>query len=309
MFHIKSTTPAIITIDKDFLLENFTHKIDIDKQNMIIKYYPLDKYIDGKITLPYVKNIDLTSLKNCKEYDVIIYPNNHIEIILKPFLLTPSSAYSKTSHKLENSKKKLEIYNSHISTLSLQNEDNYVFFDYKSPVKFVKGIEIDNVCHIILKNDNYIYIQIYTNQISIFDDIKTSTFDQNKFSAIIPNFDMAKSGKAIEINFSKPYTFSQKDIYINSKPTITTNDKLIPYAFLESVRSKNYKLARHYVSNPLQKKLADNVFDGYFGKIHSICHDIYNDSICIISQEKDRFVAKDYSFVIQTGKICDINEV
>ena len=63
MFHIKSTTPAIITIDKDFLLENFTHKIDIDKQNMIIKYYPLDKYIDGKITLPYVKNINLTKLK------------------------------------------------------------------------------------------------------------------------------------------------------------------------------------------------------------------------------------------------------
>ena len=83
MLHIKSTCPALLTIDQDYLLQNAIDKASFDTQNLTIKYFPLDKYINGKIAIPTIVNIQENNLKNCKEFDVIKYPKDNIEIILK----------------------------------------------------------------------------------------------------------------------------------------------------------------------------------------------------------------------------------
>ncbi len=309
MLHIKSTHPALLSIDKDYLLQSPIDKASFDTQNLTIKYYPLDKSINGKIAIPTLININQNNLRNCPEYDIIKYPQDNIEIILKPFLITNNICPEKTTHKIDNSQKTLAISSDKASTISLQNGNDYLYFTYPAPLNFFRGIEIDNICHIIFQSKDYIYAQIKNNKLSIYDDIKSATFDQNKFTAIIPYFDMAKSGKVVKINFSKPYLFAEKDIYINNKPKLITNEKLIPYAFLESVKSKNYKLARHYISKNMQEKLTDNILSDFFGDILSICQDTYNDKICVIQQENDVFIAKDYSFEVKNGKINNIMQL
>ena len=306
MFYIKSTHPALINIDKDYLLDNEISKALLTNQNSIIKYYPLEKNIGGRTSIPHILKINVNVIKNCNEYSVIKYPNDHTEIILKPFLLSSPTLAEKTSHKIENSKKTLEIHNQISAKISIKEDQNYQYFSYPQPLSYVVATEVDNVCHILLKSTNYVYIQISGEKISIFDDIKKVAFDKNIFSGILPNYDMAKSGKAIEIHFSKPYSYTSKEIYINNKPTLISNPKLIPYAFLEAVRAKNYKLARYYMSQEMQEKLNDATLKNFFENIISISHDIYNDKVCTISQENDIFVATDYDFNIKNGKINDI---
>lgn len=306
MFYIKSTHPALITIDKDYLLENEIDKIPIEEQDIIIKYYPLEKTINDKIAIPYIVNINKSLVQNSNEYNVIKYPNQHTEIVLKPFLITNTTFSEKKSYKIENSKKTLDIYNHNTTNIILKDDNNHLYFTYPSPVNFIIAAEIDNICHVLLQNNKHIYVQINKEKVTIFDDIKNFSFDKNIFSAILPNHDMAKSGKAIEINFAKPYSCLTKEIYVNEAPNIITNNKLIPYAFLEAIKSKNYKLARQYMSQDMQDKLSDTSLSSFFNNVISISHDIYNDKVCTISSEKHTYLATDYDFDIKNGKICNI---
>lgn len=309
MLHIKSNTPALIVVNKEYLIKNSTQDIPFPDQNLIIKYYPLDRQINGKIAIPSVVKIDLLNLKNCDDFSVTKYPNNHIEITLKPFLLSNNLRLNTTLQRIENSQKSIEIYTSKTTTFCIKNSENYSYFELPFIATFICGIEIKGVLHLFFKEESSpIYALIKDEKIVIYDDLKDFTFSSKKLSVIVPNFDMAKTGKAIEIDFLKA-TYSEKVIYINNHPDITQNIDLIPYAFIESIKAKNFKLSRQYITKNMSEKLSDRLLGTFFGNIEKITHDPYNDKLCIITESDDTFCAKDYSFEFQNNKISDINEL
>ena len=310
MLHIKSQIPALIEIDKQYLLENPIQKVSFEDQDLIIKYYPLQKTFNGKQTLPSIINIKLASLENCKEYLITLYPNNNIEILLQPFTLDINLPLNKTSNPIENSTKKLDLFLSHNTTIALQSNNNYFYHTLDYQLEFVKAVEIDNCLHILLsKANDYYYLKIKNDNIQCSCLLSDASFLKNQLVATIPYFDMAKHGKLIEISFVKPYGYNEKIIYLNKKPKLIENPLLLPYAFVESIKAKNFKLARFYMTKTMSEKLSNETLQSFFGNIKSITHDTYNDKICIITKNNNVFVAKDYTFDFEDNKISNINEV
>ncbi len=310
MLHIKSKIPALLEIDKEYLIENHIQKISFDKDNLIIKYYPLQKVFNGKQTLPSIIKLDSKSLINCRDYTVTLYPNNNVEITLLPFTLDNNLPAQKSTFSILNSTKSIDIYTTNTTTFAINFEDNYLYHTLPNCFMFFKGVEIDNTIHLIFKQENeYYYIQISSLSIKKSCYLTDCSITKNKLVATIPFFDMAKHAKAIEISFDKPYLFQEKTIYQNNSPKLFDNMLLLPYAFLESIKAKNYKLARQYITSTMSNKLSDKTLSTFFGDIKHITHDIYNDKVCIIYSEQNKFVAKDYVFEYQNNKISNINEV
>lgn len=309
MLHIKSNTPALIIANKEYLIKNSTQNIPFPDQNLIIRYYPLDRQINGKIAIPSVIKVDLSDLKNCDDFSVTKYPNNHTEITLKPFLLSNNLRLNTTSQRIENSQKSIEIYTSKTTALCVKNSENYSYFELPFIATFVCGIEINSALHLFFKEGNsHVYALINDEKIAIYQDLKSFTFSGNKLSTIVPTFDMAKTGRAIEIDFSRA-AYDEKIIYLNNHPDITKNIDLIPYAFVESIQLKNFKLSRQYITKNMSDKLSDKLLSTFFGNIDKITHDPYNDKLCILTEKDNIYYAKDYSFEFQNNKISDINEL
>ena len=310
MLHIKSKIPALLEIDKEYLIENHIQKISFDQDNLLIKYYPLQKVFNGKQTIPSIIKIDSNNLINCRDYTVTFYPNNNVEITLLPFALDNNLPVQKSTFNLQNSAKHIDIYTTNATTFAINFDDNYLYYTLPNCYSFFKGIEINNSIHLIFKQENnYYYVQISSRSIKKSCPLTDCNLTKNKLTATIPFFDMAKHAKAIEIDFEKPYTFQEKTIYLNKSPKIFDNILLMPYAFLESIKAKNYKLARQYITSTMSNKLSDKTLSTFFGDIKHIAHDVYNDKICIIYSEHNKFVAKDYVFEYQNNKISNINEV
>ncbi len=308
MLHIKSSCPALVCIDKEYLLDSEISSADFLEQKLIIKHYPIS--IESKSYIPSTIMLDPTKLKNCKNYSVTTFPNNHTEIILHPFTLPPSLVFSQESQKIENSTKTLYLYHSKTTTIAIRTESKFTFCDCEKLLSFKKAVEIDNIMHLLFDcEENLFYIRISQGKIIYKDFLQKATFSQNKLVGILPNFDMSGSGLAIEITFVKPYTCDQKSIYIEKQPKIVTDLRLIPFAFVESIKAKNYKLARQYITKNMSSRLSDDILSGFFGNIINISHDIYNDKLAVITKKEEIFVAKDYEFEFENGKISNINEL
>lgn len=96
----------------------------------------------------------------------------------------------------------------------------------------------------------------------------------------------------------KEYTL----FYEKGEPCIAVNTLIVPLAFLECVKTKNYSLAREYLSKQLSKKLTDKHLKKFFGEIDEI---IYHDGLYICHSDSYR----EYKFEFENSKIKNITEV
>ena len=95
-------------------------------------------------------------------------------------------------------------------------------------------------------------------------------------------------------------------------PQIATQKELIPYAFLDTIKVKNYDLAREYLSQDLKSKLDDLHLASFFGDFNDIFQNVKKDSslneIALFYGNEQLKEAKIFTFELNDTKITNIYE-
>lgn len=311
MLHIKSTIPMLVNIDKDYILEHQSSRIDLNlDKDLILKCYPLQNTYQGKSTLPYTLLIRPGELISCSRYQYTLYPKSHHEITLLPFCIKENNLTLEQTYHIQNSSKDLTIKHGVNTTFCIKNGQETNYYENENLLQYLSSLEYENQTFVLTQcNTNYHLTIIKNNMITYRDFLETCQYKNNTLSAILPIYDMAKHAIAYEIHFAKPYRVNSKIIYQDQKPKLTNIPELIPYAFLEAIKISNYELARFYLAENLKEKLTDNTLKGFFGDFVHISHDIYNDNLCLIYNDANNYIAKNYTFEITNNKISNINEL
>lgn len=97
---------------------------------------------------------------------------------------------------------------------------------------------------------------------------------------------------------------SQAINYASGRPIIVTASQVIPYAFLEAIQVGDISLASSYLDVSMQRKIDDEHLKEYFGEIQKFYPLDLNTYIV-----KTREGSELYKFIIEDGKICEIENI
>ena len=79
-------------------------------------------------------------------------------------------------------------------------------------------------------------------------------------------------------------------VYDKNTPYIVKHKEFIPFAFFESIKIENFKLARSYMSDELSNKLSNAHLKKFFGQFLSVClpltQENFDNQIALIYEEK-----------------------
>lgn len=274
---------------------------------ILVTYEPIcgkEKYI------PYSVYVSTSHTPSCEsEYaNIIPFPNNNYDIILKPFLY----------HGIENSrvlinqsidKYFVSILSSDNTYVTIYSGASIVFRDNIPPLKKAT-VEYTNSIIIIrgvIDENTYYLMLIDSNNLSILhSDISHSiniTSDEIESLKYIDNLPQHAEVCKIQLKSKTKEIFY---VYKNGKPRDTICKYLIPKAFLDGLKVNDEKLCKSLLSNTLSNSPLGK-FKSYFGNIKAVYFNRHsstpNVNYTILSDEY-----KNYDFILENNKITEIEE-
>ena len=331
--HLKSEYDCVVEVSilsPFILLKNSSSLVEIENaedEPLIFKVTPIRTYYKHKKLIPYaavfyVQNNLVESTSTL--LDIVEHPNSHYDITFLPNTasehILPKILEQQTFY-IKNREHTFSVFYDGIYQLSV--EDKELILNKEIPY-CIKNISIEKIKNkdivIIQANtddlENYGLILQYKNNTyeiikeGLIDKIETS---QELITTLQKQNDMAGHGMVEEYEL-KDTGVVKKDsyfVYMNEKPKITQIKELVPYAFLEAVKVKNFSLARNYLTEELNENLLDEHLEAYFGNILDITSNIYiankKEAVCIVQNSSPK-KAKYFIFSLEKNKISNITE-
>lgn len=314
--HFKSETPCLISINGENvgIIDNInTFEIDILSKcnNMYITYLPTS---DNSTQIQYTFNLNTysTPYTNNNNVTIVPFPNNHFDIIMSPIKILSVNINTKTLLNKKIDDFFVNIITDHQTDICIYSEMSIV---YKNRIPKIQNCKIEKI------KDNLVitgYIDVYLYYLLI---IETKSFTEkfSDFSHSIENTDgIVQSFKRLnniersaqvtkfDLNNNNEETFF---VYEFDRPKYPSHELLIPKAFLEAIKIKdtNYMLtllSNKYHSTDLNK------FGQFFGQYEHIylnTHEYKQNNINYSIKSRGKF--KNYNFIINNGKIEEIEEI
>lgn len=151
---------------------------------------------------------------------------------------------------------------------------------------------------------NSTYIMIYNaKKHEVLLELTADNIEESKTKISAVKFYPTIAGYGVVYEFDyENHKLNTFNVYKNVKPQTTTRTELVPLAFMESIKYKDYTLAKHYLENNL---VSNEHLSTYFGNIERIYYNgISSDINYTIKADK----YKNYTFKVNDGKIVDIEE-
>ncbi len=306
-------------------MKQFTH---------ITSNIPCTISIDGiqthTITQPNLKWLDLSSTKN---FYITFLPQ-------KSDLYLPTTTLS--NNQITNNIVKIPYVQNHTEVIYtpsqiLLNEVDMVLLEKRVGNIYIKITKNEKTHLSVISQATEILNRIIPNIISVNTEASTyfkvsATTEKNTQYVLLLN--PANSTVLLEGEFNKieedsklikflvfindiakhgiVYVFDKKTlkidnytIYKNNSPITTEVVELIPMAFLESIKSKDFNLAKYYLKENL---VTNEHLNSYFGTINNIYYNSYYKGEGInYTLLSDTY--KSYTFYVSNNKISDIEEV
>lgn len=316
--HIKSEDICNIYINGNFAglidnIETFTLDLRVYTNKLIITKEPVSK--QKKLLLPYTIKLSLNDKPSCDSelVKVVPYKNQEYDIMLK-------SGEVKSHKKLEkvfdnyieqynlvvvnDGLSYINIYENGAIRLTLSTQElNTISAEKHDDIMLIKAITLNNKYFIMAINCQNFEV-VYNQEVEKFEQ------NENEIKTLENINDIAKHGKVFSLYLKQPYTTYSYFVYMNNGVEPIMQPKLIPYAFLEAIKIKNYALAKQYLSEKLLKNTTDEHLDNYFYDLKDIHYNTYNDNENIINYTLfcgDKI--KSYDFSVYNAKIDDIEEI
>ncbi|MBE5738544.1 MAG: hypothetical protein E7354_02320 [Clostridiales bacterium] len=311
--HILSSVPCILAVNGEQIgtidNKNVFEQDIITKTNQIfINYQPL---CNEKSFIPYTVTIQTANHPICdSEYiQVVPFPNNHYDIIMKPFYY-----YEIKDAKVLFSKMTgpyfVSIISSNNTQITIYNNANIVFqtatpkllnanAELKNEILVIRGIISDTEYYLILidtSNFEIIHSDISHSIEEIEDNIQSLKYLRNP----------PHHAEVCKVSI-KAKTKDIFYVYEKGNAETTSNKYLMPLYFLEGLKVNDENLCKCLLSQKLSSTPFQK-FKNYFGKINDIHLNRHNTSpninYTILSDEY-----KNYDFIIDNGKITEIEEI
>ena len=311
--YLKSKLPSLIQYDNQEFLLSCPHQfitINLEKTTYV-KYYP----ISNKNFNPDIARVITLDCKNLKKDNLTVtkFDDSHFEILINPTpIVTKPMIEKKKKITLGLETLTITLNSNNTSTITISNQTVLFVHFVEFELKDLEASIINGYITIQCKNQDKIYLLIVeTENYSIIEEklFDSIEMDEKMLRGFLKQEDMAKHGLIVSYEFTKPIKIEKKMVYINNAPDITKNEILIPYAFFEAVKVDNYRLARHYLSKDLAKKLDDEHLKEFFGDFVDIRQNVYNksdDFVCLVYKNQDEFYVQNYKCLIQNCKIINI---
>ncbi len=310
--YLKSATPALVEYDKQqILLEHpYTyHKLVIDK-DIYIKYYPIQTSTHY-LSIPKIVKLSCNCLPN-KDCIITEFDTDCYEAIIVESKISKLTTLEQKSININSNNYIVKLYSgcpSHITIIGdectfcheVDFELSNLCLDSQNGYLIIQATSQDKSYLLILDNSFSVQEEKLFDMLELKDQLLKGYLEQT---------DMAKHGVIIQYDFATtPYTTNHQTVYVNNQPDLVSSPLLIPYAFLEAVQIKNYKLAHHYLSRELSHKLKNQHLDNFFGEFVEIKQNIYtktNYPIALTYGKDNYYQTKLFCFKIENNKIKNI---
>ena len=251
-----------------------TSVLELEMQNeeeVFLLFYPIN---DAKL-ISYATTLKI-------ENDKLNFDNSHLqysvdnfgdyELVFLPFQLYDISL-QKAYKNVQNG----------FNMFIVQSQKNFVCFDDGEEVFFeefsgkLRNHEFSTIStnpSIMLKTDIGQQLFVFNAQKTkiekFFGNIEIK--EDDVICVIDEKNDFAKHATRKEYKFEQGeiVTISNELLYARSKPQKTTKPKIVPMAFFEAIKQKNFLLAKEYLSQNLSKQITPEVLEEYFGEFDKI---------------------------------------
>lgn len=304
--HLKSEVETLIYANGTYLgVASKRNSIDmeVDTNNVYLNVSPVGNYLPYTVHIFSHNNmVDISN--NCL---IVPFYNNNYDIYLKSIKIQ-ENIQTKTLFNQSIGKCTIVILNGTSSSINIYENGNIVYSDNLKLLNKAQASIVNN--NLVVKGyttTNEYYLLILNNEYELIFNGYFDNLDENEntFIGFTNIFDIAKHGHICEIDLND--TKNIKDYYVvKDGGKVCEIDELIPQAFLEALKVKNFTLAKSYLS-PTLAKASNKHFETYFGNISEIYFNCYNNSNPInytIYNGEYKF----YNFNVNNKKIIEIEE-
>lgn len=294
-----------------FIDNENTFELDmITKTNHVfISYIPIST---ENQSIPYTFKLNTENEPNTdNEYiKVIPFPNNHYDIIMKPFYY-----YQVTDTLVLFSgnidKYFISITNTNLTNITIFSGNTIVL---NKNIQLIKNVKVEKkednlIITGIIDDNNYIIIIIDTDNFNIiYENIVQSIDDNSTAITTLQNTTtLYQYSKVCKLDFSTKqsnnyYVYNENNIYKNVHPL------LIPQALLECVQVEDENMCKTFLNNKLYNTNI-NQLKNYFGNVKEIYLNRHHSSPNKINYtiKTDRY--RNFNFLMDNNSIYDIEEI
>jgi hypothetical protein len=331
--HLKSNFDAFIEVNKlqlGLVKKNAVSALSLEvceNYPLLLRVTPLTYPEDEKKLLPYLTKINFFNgfLEVSNDLvKVVHYPNNNYELILNKNLIYNHElpkVLSQTSYNIKNFSHTATVFYDGINQLTI--EDRGLLFTHKIKEDLITA-EIEKIKNsqvIMLEaktKANKLYCLVLTFNNSKYEVLKECLANKiekgNKTITFLTHLnDMGGHGFVEECELTQEKLNIKEDyvVYLNDKAKTTNLPELVPYAFLEAVKCKNFVLARNYLQKELSDSLQDEHLIAYFGDFVEVKPALYEkaatNKLALIYEDKKTF-AKIFVVELEKNKISNFSE-
>ena len=278
---IKTSYPCVIKTEHDFLELDEDSSIECEDENFVYVY-------PTQAGIPFC--IDIKQRKDCERYSFSTHDGQNF-IFIEPIQL---SFVTKKETLLVNGKScKILIEQSQIS---FEGQNRIVHHKITKPFKKYKIIKIQNFACAQFDSEFFAF-DTQKEKLYHFSG-EDFSFEKNTLTINRKYDDNSGRERKYKVTFSDKIsvtenTFVKKE---QKKP------ELIPFDFLQAVKSEDFACATNYLSTKLKEKIGRPELESFFGKIQQILP-IDTNTFIVFSNAKKQYV----SFEIVDNHICDIS--
>lgn len=305
--HLKSNIPCIVYANGEYLgISKKRESLDllISNKEVYFNISPVGNFYPYTLHLVNV-NQCIETTNNCL---LVPYYNNNYDIILKNMKIHENTPTTTLVNTTINSIT-VTILNGINSSITIYDDGKIVYSDVLKLLDKANATMVQN--NLVVKGfttEKEYFVLILDKEYNLVYSGYFDTLDEtnNILTGFTNLYDMAKHGHVCEIDLNN--TKELKDYFVvKENQNFTETKELVPQAFLEAIKVKNYNLAKNYLSPSLANASNDH-FQSYFGNIQDIYYNIYNNANPInytIYNGEYRF----FNFSVKGNKIVDIEEV
>lgn len=297
----------LVTFNENFFIQVFP----VDSQNALSPYIIMLTFSKGKLSsnseqIEIIKNANL-------DFTLIITPKNQIAHSNHTHILNiPQNDITKTENKSANNF--LALSGSFL-TICKENE-NPLYFNLNCPI-IKPNLKIQNDCYIISSKEQHLKQLVVINPKSNkLKSYKCHHFriENDKITIVTELNDYAHHIKIIELALDENLKILDAYFALTSKPKIVKNIKIIPYAFLQNIKAKDFNEARKYLNDNFATNLSNDALNAFFGKFCLILTPQIKSpplTACLTYKDcSNYFIARYFNFKFDnTSKIINIEEI
>lgn len=308
--HFISKTPATINVNGKYLgnLDHQNCELDVITKttHIFVTYQPIS---GSTPTIPYTYLLHTMSEPDTQNQyvKVVPFPNNNYDIIMKPFYYYQISEPMVLFNGMVG-KYFVSIVKDNITRITIFSGGNIVFTTNAPEMTSVKVEENKGLLIIegLVDADSYYLLVLDTSDFSILHDDTVQSIESgmSKISTFKDIHTLCHHAQICSIDFASKKV--EKYYVYKENPSQYLSPPLTPLALLQCVKIGDENICKSLLGKNLENSTCKDL-SNYFGNFedaylnrHSIEHKL-NYTI-----DSDKM--KNYNFLIESGKIVDIEE-